>query len=290
MKLIHQAVQRFERMSRPVAGMRTLTDRPAMDPGSAEDTAVQSADDDAPQRSVVLDLERLQAEGVLVVPSSRSTQAEQFRRMKLPLLANLGKPQAASKRMSLIMVTSALPGEGKTYCAINLALSLAAEIDQRVLLVDADVVHPQLAARLGVEAGHGLLDLLRRPSVPLGEVALGTNVENLALLPSGVPDALTTERLAGAAMQSLLQRLATRPQGIVVFDAPPLLATNEAAVLAAQVGQVLLVVEASRTPAAAVRRAFDALSERPVVMSVLNKARAPRPVARRGYYNFEAAE
>ena len=124
------------------------------------------------------------------------TQAKQSRRMKLPLLANIRMPQASSQRLSLIMVTSALPGEGKTYCATNLALSLAAEIDQQVLLVDADVVHPQLASRLGVEAGAGLLDLLRRPYLQLGEVALGTNINNLALLPAGTPDALTTERLA----------------------------------------------------------------------------------------------
>ena len=284
--------------------MPRLPDAPPGDPGP--DAAGRDADDDTPRRSVVLDLARLQAEGVLVVPSTRSTQAEQFRRMKLPLLANIRTPQASSQRLSLIMVTSALPGEGKTYCAINLALSLAAEIDQRVLLVDADVVHPQLASRLGVEAGAGLLDLLQRPSLQLGEVALGTNIDNLALLPAGAPDALTTEwlagaasgslsssspsRLAGAAMQRLLQRLATGPRRIVVFDAPPLLATNEAVVLAGQVGQVLLVVEASRTPAAAVRRAFDTLAERPIVMSVLNKTRAPRPVARLGYYNFETAE
>jgi receptor protein-tyrosine kinase len=151
-------------------------------------------------------------------------------------------------------------------------------------------VHPQLASRLGVEAKAGLLDLLQRPSLQLGEVALGTNIDNLALLPAGAPDARTTERLAGAAMQRLLQRLATGPQCIVVFDAPPLLATNEAVVLAGQVGQVLLVVEASRTPAAAVRRAFDILAERPIVMSVLNKTRAPRPAASMGYYNFETAE
>jgi protein-tyrosine kinase len=288
MKLIQQAAQRLEQLSRSGARMPRLPDAPPGDPGP--DAAGRDADDDTPRRSVVLDLERLQAEGVLVVPSTRSTQAEQFRRMKRPLLANIRMPQASSQRLSLIMVTSALPGEGKTYCATNLALSLAAEIDQRVLLVDADVVHPQLASRLGVEAGAGLLDLLQRPSLQLGEVALGTNVDNLALLPAGAPDALTTERLAGAAMQRLLQRLATGPQRIVVFDAPPLLATNEAVVLAGQVGQVLLVVEASRTPAAAVRRAFDTLAERPIVMSVLNKTRAPRPAARLGYYNFESAE
>jgi receptor protein-tyrosine kinase len=287
MKLIQEAVQRLEQLSRPGARMPRLSDARG-DPGP--DAVRRDADDDTPRRSVVLDLERLQAEGVLVVPSTRSTQAEQFRRMKRPLLANIRMPQASSQRLSLIMVTSALPGEGKTYCATNLALSLAAEIDQRVLLVDADVVHPQLASRLGVEAGAGLLDLLQRPSLQLGEVALGTNVDNLALLPAGAPDALTTERLAGAAMQRLLQRLATGPQRIVVFDAPPLLATNEAAVLAGQVGQVLLVVEASRTPAAAVRRAFDTLAQHPIVMSVLNKTRAPRPAARLGYYNFESAE
>ena len=266
--------------------MPRLPDAPPGDPGP---DVGRDAGDDTPRRSVVLDLERLQAEGVLVVPSTRSTQAEQFRRMKRPLLANIRMPQASSQ-LSLIMVTSALPGEGKTYCATNLALSLGAEIDQPVLLVDADVVHPQLASRLGVEAGAGLLDLLQRPSLQLGEVALGTNIDNLALLPAGAPDARTTERLAGAAMQRLLQRLATGSQRIVVFDAPPLLATNEAVVLAGQVGQVLLVVEASRTPAAAVRRAFDTLAERPIVMSVLNKTRAPRPAASMGYYNFETAE
>jgi len=288
MKLIQQAVQRLEELSRPAAPMRRLPDAPVKDPGP--DAPGRDADDDTPRRSVVLDLERLQAQGVIVVPSTRSTQAEQFRRIKRPLLANMRMP-GASSRLSLIMVTSALPGEGKTFCAINLALSLAAEIDQRVLLVDADVVHPQLAPRLGVAAGAGLLDLLRLPSLQLGEVALGTNIDNLALLPAGAPDVLTTERLAGAAMQRLMQRLATGSQRIVVFDAPPLLATNEAAVLAGQVGQVLLVVEASRTPAAAVRRAFDALAERPIVLSVLNKTRAPRSAAGSGYYyGFDTAD
>ena len=287
MKLIQEAVQRLEQLGRAGVRVSRLADPPAVDAGQY--AAVQDADDESPQHSVVLDLERLQAEGVLTVPSTRSAQAEQFRCIKRPLLANVRTPQAASQRLSLIMVTSALPGEGKTYCATNLALSLAAEIDQRVLLVDADVVHPQMTSRLGVQAEAGLLDLLRRPSLRLGEVSLGTNVDNLALLPAGTPDALTTERLAGAAMQRLLQRLATRPERIVVFDAPPLLATNEAVVLAQQVGQVVLVVEASRTRAAAVRRAFDALAERPIVMSVLNKTRAPRPAARAGYYNFETS-
>ena len=143
-----------------------------------------------------------------------------------------------------------------------------------MLLVDADVVHPQLASRLGVEAGAGLLDLLQRPSLQLGEVALGTNVDNLALLPAGAPDARNHRAAGRRGDAALAAATGHGPQRIVVFDALPLLATNEAVVLAGQVGQVLLVVEASRTPAAAVRRAFDTLAERPIVMSVLNKTRA----------------
>jgi protein-tyrosine kinase len=243
----------------------------------------------APRRALTLDLQRLQASGHLVSMKSRSLLAEQFRGVKRPLLQNRSRRQPDGRDPSLIMVTSALPGEGKTFCAINLALSLAVEIDLSVLLIDADVVHPQVMARLGAEAegDRGLLELLSDPKLELADVALRTNVPNLTVLPAGTPNGLSTELLSSGAMEQLLVELsAASADRIVVFDAPPLLLTNEAAVLASHVGQVVVVVEAARTPASAVRQAFELLKPIPVVLSVLNKGRTPQPPKGKGYYYY----
>jgi Mrp family chromosome partitioning ATPase len=170
-----------------------------------------------------------------------------------------------------------------------LAFSIAAEIDLSVLLVDADVVHPQVMTRLGADdcAGPGLLELLADAELDMADLELKTNVPNLTLLPAGTPHGLSTELLSSQAMKQLLSDLsAAREDRIVVFDGPPLLLTNEAAVLASHVGQVLVVVEASRTPAAAIQQAFELLKPVPVVMSVLNKGRTPPTPTGKGYYYY----
>lgn len=219
--------------------------------------------------------ERLERQGHLVQPSSRSRLTEEFRHLKRPLLDHLRHPDAAANRSALIMVTSALPREGKTLFSINLALSLAAEMDTSVLLVDADVVQPELMRRLGLPNRMGMLDLLMRPDLNLSDVVLPTHLPKLSLLPSGTPHDLSSELLGSQAMANLLAPLADRGPGrIVIFDAPPLLATNEAQVLASRVGQVVVVVEASKSPISAVAEAFAMLHACPVVMAVLNKAKA----------------
>jgi protein-tyrosine kinase len=220
-----------------------------------------------------LDLERLERQGHLVSPSKRSRLTEEFRHIKRPLLANMRRADAgaAAQRASLIMVTSALPREGKTFFSLNLALSLATEMDTSVLLVDADVLQPELMRRLGVPPRLGLLDLLTRPELSLSDVVVRTHISKL--LSSGTPNDLSSELLGSQAMAHLLTSMALRcPGRIVIFDAPPLLVTNEAQVLASRVGQVLMVVEASRTPMAAVGQAFAMLETCPTVMAVLNKA------------------
>jgi receptor protein-tyrosine kinase len=199
--------------------------------------------------SVNLDLVRLERSGHLVPTQTRSALAEEFRQIKRPLLRHARSADAAARRLSLIMVTSALPLEGKTFCAINLAMSIAAEIDTSVLLVDADVVRPDVPPRLGFRADKGLLDVLGESGTSLAEVVLTTNVPKLSILPAGRRSAMSTELLASAAMERLLISLATeQPDRVVIFDAPPLLLTNEAKVLASRLGQVVLVVHASRTP------------------------------------------
>ncbi len=222
--------------------------------------------------TVTLDLHALESSGYLIPSQRRTPLAEEFRLVKRPLLTAV-RDQDASERRSLIMVTSALSAEGKTFCAINLAMSMAAEIDRSVLLVDADVVQPNLLRRLGVSPMPGLLDLLADPNVEPSQVIAATNVPKLSILSAGTPNAMSTELLASQSMERLLASLAEgHPDRIVIFDAPPLLLTNEAQVLASRVGQVVMVVEAGRTPRQALAQAFALLEACPVVMPLLNKA------------------
>ena len=247
-----------------------------LSPVTEAGTPVQSQGAREPE-CVTLDIAELQRAGHLVQTDSRSGLAEEFRHAKRPLLRNARDAQPED-RMSLIMVTSALPSEGKTFCAINLAMSIAIEIDMSVLLVDADVVRPDVLRRLGVPPHKGLLDLLSEGNVELDDLLLSTNVPKLSILPAGTYNTRSTELLASDAMNRLLADLAVRYRDhVVIFDAPPLLVTSEAKVLASRVGQVLVVVEASRTPRAAVERAFVTLQQCPTVMSLLNKGDKPAP-------------
>ena len=225
-------------------------------------------------REVRLDLERLEREGYLVPSQARSQLAEQMRIIKRPLLANArGESAQQISRANLIQVVSAMPGEGKTFFAVNLAMSIAREVDLSVLLVDADVLRPSVLARCGVEPSRGLMDVLKTPSLDLADVMLRTNVPKLTLLPAGTANSQSTELLASTAMERLLDELASRfPDRIIVFDAPPLIPTTESRVLASRVGQVVMVVEAGKTTHAQVTQAYAAVEQCPVVLSVLNRA------------------
>jgi len=236
-------------------------------------------------KTVSLDLERLERIGHLVPTGTRSRLSEEFRHIKRPLLENARAAQP-QERQSLIMVTSALPAEGKTYCAINLARSMALEIDTSVILVDADVLRPGVLDRLGIPSPQkGLLDVLTQANVDFDDVLLKTNVPKLSILPAGTNNARSSELLASEAMDRLLQRLLEEySSSIVVFDAPPLLPTMEAKVLASHMGQIILVVEASRTPRRAVERALGFIDRCPCVMTVLNKAE--EPLDNQGYADY----
>jgi len=312
MSIIEQATKRLEELNRAgiavpwaAANLKESDFRHATDPGrrsglellppAAEDR--HGARDDAPARrpmrrpgaatgpSVTLDLQKIEAGGNLVPTQLRSILAEEFRQIKRPLLKNARSKAASSERLPLIMVTSAMPGEGKTFSAINLAMSIAVEIDMSVLLIDADVVRPDAMRRLGVEEERGLLDLLTNPSLRLEDLILRTNVPKLSLLPAGRRSNLSTELLASEAMEELLVSLATEyPGQIAIFDAPPLLLTSEAKVLASRVGQVVLVVEAGGTSRSTVAQAFSAVENCPIVMSVLNKSTEPQLPVGYGYY------
>lgn len=225
--------------------------------------------------SVTIDLEALGRKGYLVPSMVRSALALEFRNIKRPLLRNALRHDDPNGRGALIMVTSALAGEGKTFCSVNLAMSMAMEVDSSVLLVDADVVRPAVLDRLGLPPARGLMDLLTDESLEVADVMLRTNVPKLSILPAGSPNVMATELLASAAMDRILVDLATRYRDrVIILDAPPLLLSTEARVLASRVGQVLVVVDSANTTVSKVTEAFAAVESSPQVMAVLNKTAA----------------
>lgn len=237
-------------------------------------------------REVELDFRKMHDSGLLIPGRERSSLEEEFRIIKRPLLENVkGHGAAKPVRANLIMVTSSLPGEGKTQTAINLAISMAMELDHTVLLVEADVVKPSALARLGVPSDKGLMDLLADSELDIADVMLKTNIPKLTLLPAGTFQARSTELLGSATMDALLDELATKySDRIVVFDSPPLLPSTEARVMSAHMGQVVMVVESGKTPLNAVKQSFATLEEHPVVLSMLNKYQGPKGKEAYGYY------
>lgn len=231
-----------------------------------------------PQQQVTLNLETISASGLLVPNAARSQLADEFRVIKRPLIANaMGRGTMPIANGNLIMVTSALPGEGKSFSAINLAISIAMELDNTVMLVDADVARPSVLNMLGLPPAKGLLDVLQDNSLDISGVLLKTNIEKLSILPSGTPHPRATELLASDGMIRLLDDMASRySDRIIVFDSPPLLLTTEARVLAAHMGQVVMVVNAENTVQAAVKQAIATIESCPVKMMVLNQVRSTK--------------
>jgi len=270
-----QALERAQ-----TAGGRVAAPAPAPTAAPATPVNRQPSPAEVHPRSkeVHIDLDALAAAGFVTPQAQRSQIADEFRVIKRPIIRNAREHSGPrAERANLVMVTSAIPAEGKTFVALNLAMSIALEVDSTVLLVDADVANPCIMKMTRLPQDYkGLLDLLTSTDTKLPDVLLRTNVEKLSLLPSGAAHRRATEMLASETMASLLEEVASRYRDrILVFDAPPLLATTEARALASHMGQIIMVVEADRTAQVMVKHALETIESCPVVMMVLNKA--PRP-------------
>lgn len=243
-----------------------------------------------PAQRIDLDLSRLRELGFITPDAPMNQIADEYRVVKRPIIRNaLGKEGIRVKNGNLVMVTSALPGEGKTFTSLNLALSIALEYDNTVLLVDGDVAHPTLPALLGAPHSPGLLDLLTRDDIDVADALVKTNVEKLSLLPAGSRHRRSTELLASEQMASLLRELATRyADRIIVFDSPPLLATTEARVLATLMGQIVMVVAADSTSQHAVTQALATIENCEIVLMMLNKSSRTDVGTYYGYYGDDA--
>ena len=208
----------------------------------------------------------------LLPPTHQERQlAQQYRQIKRPLIDKAFGPARIPKG-SLIMLASALSGEGKTFTSINLAFSIAREPEVQVLLVDADVAKPHISELFGVTDQPGLLDVLRDKSISLESAVLPTDVPNLHILPAGRRSESATELLASGRMQEVTAVLERAPNCIVIFDSPPLLLTTESQVLANAVGQIALVVRAGKTSQRTVLDALSHLGNGRTVSLILNQA------------------
>ncbi len=243
--------------SRPAAGLDTTTATRADLPGAKRN----------------LNLPRLSAAGYITPNAARSRIMEEYRLIKRALLNH--HRNGASPRSNLILITSALPDEGKTFTAINLAMSMATEENVSVLLIDADFNKMGAVAVLGVHEKIGLINILANPDIDLADVLLETNIPDLTIMPAGQSHGHSTELLAGPRMAQLAEEMSSRyANRFILFDCPPLLVTTEAAALTAHVGQVLLVVRAEATKEVVVRHALALIDEKPEVGLVLNRTRS----------------
>lgn len=239
-------------------------------PANLENTARNS-------RVLVVDHTALRANGYLPEVAVEQQFAEQYRQIKRPLIDNafVGKQAAGGIFLDprIIMVSSALPGEGKTFTSINLAFSMARERDMSVVLVDADVLKPQISNVLGVSREPGLMDVLIDEHTAVESFVLRTDVRGLSVLPAGKSADGSAELLVSNRMrQALGELLAENPRRVILLDCPPLLATSEGRALTKVAGQVILVVREGKTPELAVKDSVALFEAKRMGGIVLNDA------------------
>jgi protein-tyrosine kinase len=250
---------------------------PAAGSGAAarrREVVPETPSESAPARTVAINQDALRVAGLLPPVHQERELAQQFRQIKRPLINNaLGRGVAAVPQGKLIMVASAVPGEGKTFTSLNLALSMRLEEDLTVLLVDGDVVNPRITRILGLENELGLLDVIKDPGMHPSTAILATDVPGLSFLPAGRPDANATELLSSARMREVVDQLSGHAASrVVVFDSAPLVLTTESQALAQLAGQVVVVVRADQTPQDVVLQAIETLDADKSVSVVLNQS------------------
>jgi exopolysaccharide/PEP-CTERM locus tyrosine autokinase len=224
---------------------------------------------------LVLDFEQLREASIVPPEELAPNLANEFRRIKRPLLKSaFGKGEERIEQGNLIMLCSALSGEGKTFTSMNLAMSVALERERTVLLIDADVAKPHISRAMNLDKRKGLMDLLVDRTLDISEVLVQTDMPGLRVLPAGTQHEYATELLASERMEELMSEIAGRYQNrIVILDSPPLLQTSEAQVLTGLVGQVVVVVHAGSTPQSAVESALELVDPSKHVSLILNKSR-----------------
>src|SRR5215472_14838040 len=223
---------------------------------------------------LVLDRGRLASYGITMPSSARSRTVEEFRLVKRNLMtqSSQGDSSADQRSSRLIMVTSAQPGEGKTFISLNLALAFASERDVKALLVDIDTQHSSIQTILGIPAEQGIVDVLSG-NCELSEALIQTSIPNLLVLPAGqggphVPELFSSNQMV-LLMSEMTHRFGDR---YIIIDTPPCMASSDAAALAPLVGQIVFIVEAHHTQQVEIESSLSMLSACPRISLLLNKS------------------
>jgi len=239
----------------------------------------------------VIDFERLDKNGHISLTGERKQINEEYREIKRKLLANsFGSLSKTLHNPNIIMVTSSRPSEGKTFTATNLAMSIASEQDKTVLLVDADVLKPNVLNTLGLERRKGLMEYLTGDVDDISDVLYPTNIDKLKIIPAGKSHHLSTELLASQKMHDTVDEFANRyPDRIVIFDTPPLIGINESAILANFAGQAVVVVEEGRAKINDIKMSVERLNPDMAIGFVVNKS-VHTDTDGSGYYGYYYSE
>uniref|UniRef100_UPI003A959251 XrtA-associated tyrosine autokinase n=1 Tax=Kordiimonas sp. TaxID=1970157 RepID=UPI003A959251 len=263
---------------KPDGGLTAASEAAGKSPVAAKSTksSVGLGKKSSPKRKAEqVDLAALREAGYITPDMPPNLMSEEFRIIKRSILLNaFAKGDKKIQNGNVILVTSSNPGEGKTFCAINLALSIATEQDVTVLLVDADFSKPEVLNRLGVSGGRGLMDVVADDEIDLASCLIRTSIPNLVLLPAGRQHNLTTELLASERMETMAREIGARyPDRIVIFDSPPVLASSAASVLALYMGQTVFVIEAEKTTEPQIKESLSMISSCENINLILNKTR-----------------
>ncbi|MCW8091264.1 XrtA-associated tyrosine autokinase [Alteromonas sp. ASW11-130] len=258
---------------------------------SEEKTSAPSKQQKSVTPQFEIDFDRLNENGLVSLDGGRTQINEEYREIKRKLIKNaFGSLSKTLNNSNIIMVTSARPSEGKTFSAINLALSIASEQDKTVLLVDADVLKPNVLNTLGLEGRKGMIEYLTGEVEDIADVLYPTNVDKLKIIPAGKTHHSTTELLASRKMHKTVDEFANRyPDRVVIIDTPPLIGINETAILANFAGQAVVVVEEGRSKLSDIRHSVERLSSNMAIGFVVNKS-INSDAEKAGYYGYYYAE
>jgi protein-tyrosine kinase len=219
-----------------------------------------------------IDAVSLERAGMIDWSRTRTRISEEFRLVQRQIIRSAFGPGAEPGFSNLLLVTSARPGEGKSFMSTNLAGSIARQGDHHVLLVDADSKRDSICYSFGLAQARGLLDLAANSSLDPAALIVKTPIERLSILPVGRERERSAELFSTKEMTRLIQNLGRRyADRLLILDAPPCLSTSDPAVLAQVVGQILFVVEANRTQREEIEASLDLIQACPTISMVLNK-------------------
>jgi exopolysaccharide/PEP-CTERM locus tyrosine autokinase len=286
MSLFEQAIARLRNQA---SGNKdpSFADKQPRRPGSSDDQlSALAAVPIEPAKRITIDADALRERGYLPEAGTARQFADHYRRIKRPLIDKALSGAVAAGEPRVMMITSALPGDGKTFNSVNLAVSMALERDISVLLVDCDVVKGHISDIFGLRDDAGLVDALVDESLDIETLVVGTNQRGLSILPAGARSDGTTELLNSNRMRQVIASLCSRvPRRLVVLDSPPLLITNEGRALTKLAGQIVLVVRAGHTPRQAVTDAIALFEPQQVGGIILNEVKVTRSEGY-GYYGY----